>query len=151
MHEITQSISQIPTGFWHVLLGAIILSPTVQGLKRLLKIQAAHHAFLLLSIVAMLAAAANYILHTPTANPSIIALQGSVLAFTAQPVYFILIKGLWQNVIQENIVEARKFNDMVKSAAVPADGLPIEHEVPAAPVIAAPKIVPVIEAEPDFS
>jgi hypothetical protein len=125
MPDLIHYLDMVPVGFWQLLLAAAIVAPLTQGLKKWLDIQKSHHAFILLVIVSAVAAGVEYLKSTPSNNPSIIVAHTALTAFTAQPFYYIFIKGFWQGVVAPSLPAARSFNEMIKTSRVPSDGLEI--------------------------
>ena len=115
---------------WDAILASGILSPLLLIPKRVVKKYFIHQEQVMIIVVGLaglLVAAGNYLLHVPNQNPGIIAIQGAVLAFMTQPIYFIVVKPLCRKISAIIAVEIAKAaaKDEVHSAAVPPEGLPI--------------------------
>jgi hypothetical protein len=142
-HQILIHLNDIASNFpWQYLVAAGLISPIGVFIKKWAVIEAHKkytvlhipflHKFqfsgeqLMLSIVAgmsYVAAGLSYILHYPTHDPSLIAIQGTFLSFATQPVYYFLVKP-FLGYIQKEIEKDAQANLTIKSAAIPAGGLP---------------------------
>jgi xanthosine utilization system XapX-like protein len=132
------------------LLTSGILSGLLIGPQKAIKKWFEHNEQVMILTVAaagMLVAGAHYLINTPSANPSIIAVQGLVLAFMTQPFYFIVWKPLMRKIgvsfipwLREQIKEAESLNE-VKTAVEPAGGLP-------APALTEKPTVPITDFKP---
>lgn len=130
MGPIINQIMNLPPEVWQMLLVGVIASPAVQVVKHFLDWCGKWAEGLL----AFFALVGSLVVYTINSDPllsnqvaSIMAQMGLV-GITAKPVYYIFIKGLWQGVILENFGAARKLNAELKSAQVPAEGLPLEAQ-----------------------
>jgi len=96
----------------------------------------------LVGVGGVLIAAANYLLTTPTQNPSIIAMQGFVVAFGSQPFYFIIVKPLlrW---ITKQIAKGIALSNDVQSALLPV----AEIKEETTPVVEVAPVVPVADTD----
>lgn len=118
---------------WDAVLASGVLSGVLIGPQRAIKKWFEHNEQIMILTVAaagLLVAGTHYLMTTPSANPSIIAVQGLVLAFMTQPFYFIVWKPLMRKIgvsflpwLREQIKEAESLND-VTSAVEPVGGLP---------------------------
>jgi hypothetical protein len=124
LQKVLDILNNVPPGTYEALLASGIISPLLVGVKKWFSVQSERVMITLVVVLGMLAAAGNYLLHVPTQDPSIIALQGAVIAFMTQPVYFFFVKPLFGK-ISSTLEAAAKFNDEVKSAAEPAGGVPL--------------------------
>lgn len=111
----------------HVPWAAVIASPLVSGLivaiKKWFSVQSERVMISLVALVAMIVAGGNYLLHVPTHDPSIIAVQAAVLAFMTQPAYFFIVKPLAAS-IEQQLQKAAAFDAQVKSASQPVAPVP---------------------------
>jgi len=115
---------------WDAILASGILAPLLLIPKRIVKKNFIHNQqvmIIVVGIAGLLVAAGNYLMNTPTSNPSIIAIQGAAIAFMTQPIYFIVVKPLVRKISAIIAVEIAKASvaSEAQSAAVPAGGLPI--------------------------
>lgn len=124
---------------WNAILAAGILSPVMAGVSKLLRAKKGLTKFLIFATGASVVATANVLLNMPSADPTVIATQTAVLGFLAQPFYLAMVKPFMQWFAGE-LAKAAAYDNEIKSAAVPAEGLPI------AP---APLVTPPVEQ--DFS
>lgn len=132
LHYLNQAVSQfhnIPAGFWQALIASGVLSPLIKIWKhfRITKKEkeiAEWAMYGLTIVVAFAVAVFQYLLTTHPQNPQIIALHTAVLSFMLQPVYMFVVKPTWNYLSSKNAAAAA-FNSEVKSAAIPAEGLPI--------------------------
>lgn len=130
MDEIVKILNYLATNMpWEALVASGIISPLLVGIKKVLSVQSERVMISLVLIVSILAATGHYLLTVPTSNPSIIAMQGAVLAFMTQPVYFFLVKpaSKW---FSETLAAAAAFKADVKSAAEPQQGLTTQAPQP---------------------
>lgn len=114
-----------------------LLSTALLGPQKLVKKWFDHNEqvmILLVGVGGVLIAGANYLITTPSENPSIIALQGLALAFGSQPFYFIVVKpasraiGAW---VTARVAEAAELK-LARQAAVPAGSVlsaPVVNDV----------------------
>ena len=142
--RIAHLAGMVPNGTWQAIGSAFILSPTFTGIKKWLEIESTRryvvHLFwikklevrftgeqIMFTVVmasSWAVAAVHYLLTTPTVNPGIIALQGSVVAFTTQSIYFFFFKPIWMKLGTLLSIRAdQKAN--LQSAIIPASGLPL--------------------------
>lgn len=107
---------------WDAIVASGVLSPVILLLKKWLNIKDdKRREKVMISLVltlSMLTAAGNYLLHVPSQDPSIIALQGAALAFMTQPVYFFIVKPAIA-AFRREVEKAAQFNLDVRSAAEP--------------------------------
>ena len=103
---------------WEAVVAGGVLSPLAVGVNKLIKAQKPITKFTVVFMVAVLGCGINYILNTPVRDPSIIALQGAVVTFFAQPFYLLMVKPgfAWVGV---QLAKAQAFDAEVKSAATP--------------------------------
>jgi hypothetical protein len=128
-NDAVKAFHQVPPGFWQALLASGILSPLLKVWKhfRVTKKEKeiAEWAMYLITVgVAFSAALLQYLLTAHPGNPTIIALHTAILSFMLQPVYLLGVKPLW-SYFSKKSAAATAFNEEVKSAAIPATGLPI--------------------------
>lgn len=109
---------------WDLVIASGILSPVVLIVKKWLHLQSEKVMMTLVLVLSMLGSALTYILTSSSDVPSIIATQGLMVAAMSQPIYFLCLKPLsvW---FSGELAKARAFDAEVKSAAIPASGLPI--------------------------
>jgi hypothetical protein len=141
-HQLLSTANDFATQFpWQYLLMAGVISPIGVFIKKLADIQAKKkytvlhvpfvHTFkftgeqLMFSMVAgmsYLAAGLSYALHYPTHDPTLIAIQGTILGFATQPVYYFMVKP-FLGYVQSELAKDAQENLTIKSAAVPVGGL----------------------------
>lgn len=98
-----------------------VLSPILLGFKKVFGVNSEKVMITMVGIAGILVATGNYLLHVPTSDPTVIAMQGAVLAFMTQPFYFLLVKpaskriGVWA---AAQLAKAQVYQDDVKSAAI---------------------------------
>lgn len=130
MHDILNTLKDLYHSLspqdWQLILAAVLAAPVTQGLKRLLSIDKSHWKFVALSVVSLVASAVVYLLNAPTNNPSIVAAHAALVAFMAQPVYYIFIKGFYQGVLADSFGQAAQLQKTLKSSIIPAGGVPLE-------------------------
>jgi hypothetical protein len=76
----------------------------------------------LVGLAGLTASAIHYLVSTPTANPSLVALQGLAVSFGTQPFYFLIVKPL-SAYIAEQVTKAAAVDNDITSAKVPEGGL----------------------------
>lgn len=140
LNQVLYYANQIAKNFpWEVIAASGVISPLLVGIKKWFSVQSEKVMITLVVVLSTVTVAGNYLLHVPTADPRILAVQAAVLAFATQPVYFFIVKPAIYS-FRSYIEKAAKFNAEVKSAAVPAAGLPTPTApttTPAAPVATA--------------
>lgn len=109
---------------WDAVIASGILSPLLLGVKKWFSVQSEKVMIVLVLISGVLVASGNYLLNVPTSDPSIIAVQGAVLAFMTQPIYFFVVKPFFRW-FGETLAAAAAFKADAQSATVPSEGLPI--------------------------
>lgn len=112
---------------WELVIASGVLSPVVLLVKKWLHLQSEKVMMTLVLVLSMLGSAVTYILSATSNDPTIIAVQGFIVAAMSQPVYYLIVKpfSLW---FSGELAKARAFDAEVKSAAIPATGLPISSE-----------------------
>jgi hypothetical protein len=116
LHHINVALNNIP---WGAVAASGVLSPVLLAVKKWFSVQSEKVMITLVAASGMLVAGANYLLHVPTHEPTIIALQGAAIAFGTQPFYFFIVKPL-AAAVADQLAKAAAFDAQVKSAAVPA-------------------------------
>lgn len=109
---------------WDLVLASGILSPLLLGVKKWFSVQSEKVMMSLVLVFGVVGAAVTYLMGTPTTDPSIIAAHGLMIAAMSQPVFFILVKPVsrW---LSTELAKAAAFDAEVRSAAIPAEGLPV--------------------------
>ena len=110
-------ITNIPVeGLIAAFTGSAVLTP----ITRKLKAKSDLFKMTLVWLTFAIGAGIYYLVHTPIQNPTIIAIQASVLYVTAQPIYMRLFKPLavW---FGEQLSKAAAFDEQVKAAKAPAN------------------------------
>lgn len=123
---------------WDAVAASGVLSPLLVGVKRWFSVQSERIMISLVILFAMLAAAGNYLLNVPSQDPGVIAVQGAVLAFMTQPVYFFVVKPAYKW-FSGQLAKAAAFDEQVKAntepvpvpSAAAASLAPVEPAVPA--------------------
>lgn len=97
MHDILTQLLNVSNYLanhipWAAVGASGVLSPLVLAIKKWFSVQSERIMITIVALVATITAGANYLIHVPTHDPSIIALQATVLAFLTQPVYFFVVK-----------------------------------------------------------
>jgi len=77
---------------WSAVAASGVLSPLLVAVKKWFSVQSERVMITLVALSSGLVVAGNYLLHVPTHDPSIIAVQTAVVAFMTQPVYFFMVK-----------------------------------------------------------
>ncbi len=127
MEQVISILNTIATNIpWDLVIASGILSPLLVIIKKWMHIQSEKVMMSLVLLFGVLGAAATYLLTVETADPSIIAVQGLMIAAMSQPIFFILVKpaATWLSV---EFAKARAWDAEVKSAAVPSGGLPTQQ------------------------
>jgi hypothetical protein len=124
LNETVIVFAQVPSGFWQVLLASGVLSPFLKAVQHWWDIQSEKLMIGLVILFAFVAAGLHYLLTTPSGNPSIIAVQTALIGFTMQPIYFLAVKPLYRY-LTDRFGAAKDILDELKTASVPAAGLPI--------------------------
>ena len=109
---------------WDLVVASGILSPLALGFKKWRDVQSEKVMMTIVLVLGVAGAAATYLLNTPTTDPSIIAVRGLMIAAMSQPWYFLVYKPAvkW---LSAELAKARAFDAEVRSAAIPAEGLPV--------------------------
>lgn len=112
---------------WELVIASGVLSPVLLGVKKWKHIKSEKIMSTLVIVFGLLGAAATYILSSTSDTPAIIATQGLLIAAMSQPWYFTLWKPIskW---LSAELAKARAFDAEVKSAAIPATGLPVSNQ-----------------------
>lgn len=137
-HQVLDMLNYLATHVpWDAVLASGVLSGLLVGPKKLVEKWFKHNEQIMILVVGaagLLVAGVNYLIHTPTQNPTIIAAQGLILAFMTQPFYFIVIKpvsrrlGVW---FSAQLANASLLND-ARSVLQPAAPAPVAKADPAA-------------------
>ena len=121
------ALNGVPQEVWSVVIetivAALVASPAVVAIKKWFHL---HSDKVLLGVTiaaSMFTAAGAYLVNDPTFSAWLLPVHGWLIFATTQPVYRFLVKPLMAK-IQAKIAEAIAFNAEIKSAAVPATGLP---------------------------
>lgn len=118
--EISTILTYLSTSIpWEAVAASGVLSPVLLAIKKWFSVQSEKVMITLVLLAGMLTAAGHYLLNVPTNDPSIIAVQGAVLAFMTQPFYFFIVKPI-ANTVSEQIAKAQAFDRQIKSAIEPA-------------------------------
>lgn len=90
---ILQHLNSFATEFpWEVILASGILSPVMVPIIKLFKVQKDTVKIGLVYVGGVIFAAVHYFITTPSSDPTVIYMQGAILAFTAQPFYHLMVK-----------------------------------------------------------
>lgn len=125
VHSILNVLNWIALNVpWDLVIASGLLSPVALGFKKWRDIQSEKFMMTLVLILGVAGAAATYLMETPTTDPSIIAARGLMIAAMSQPWYFVIYKPAvkW---LSAELAKARAFDAEVRSAAIPAEGLPV--------------------------
>lgn len=127
LNNILNVLNSVPAEVWTVVaetvIAALIASPLVVGLKKWFNVHSDKVALILAIGASMFTGVAAYAVNDPVFSAWLIPVHGWLIFATTQPVYRFLMKPIIRK-IQAIIAEAVAFNAEVKSAAVPAGGLP---------------------------
>lgn len=109
---------------WELVIASGILSPVALAFKKWLHIQNEKVMMTMVLVFGLIGAAITYITTVPTDDPTIIAARGLMIAAMSQPVYYLVVKPIatW---LSAELAKAAAFDAEVKSAAIPAEGLPL--------------------------
>jgi len=119
LHSIGNSLNYLAVHVpWSAVAASGLLSPILLGIKKWFSVQSEKVMISLVAVSGMLVAGANYLLHVPTHDPTIIAAQGAAIAFMTQPFYFFVVKPL-AAAVGEQLAKAAAFDAQVKSAGQP--------------------------------
>jgi hypothetical protein len=116
LHTVNAVLANVP---WSAVAASGLLSPVLLAIKKWFSVQSERVMISLVALSGMLVAGGSYLLHVPTHDPTIIALQGAAIAFGTQPFYFFIVKPIAASV-EEQLAKAAAFERNVKSAAEPA-------------------------------
>lgn len=120
LHSIGSGLNYLAVHVpWSAVAASGALSPILLAIKKWFSVQSEKVMISLVALSGMLVAGANYLLHVPTHDPTVIALQGAAIAFLTQPFYFFIVKPIAASV-EEQLAKAAAFDRQVKSAAEPA-------------------------------
>jgi hypothetical protein len=127
LKTILDALNSVSPDVWTIIIetvvGALVASPLVVGLKKWLSINSDKVMLITTIAASMVAAGGVYIVNDPVFSAWLIPIQGWLIFATTQPVYRFLVKPIIRK-IQTVIADAIAFNAEVKSAAVPPSGLP---------------------------
>lgn len=124
MHTVLYILNTIASHVpWTAIVASGFISPLLVGIKKWFSVKSEKVMISLVTIISGVVAALNYLIHIPTHDPTIIAVQAAVVAFMTQPIYFFVVKPAlgW---LGDTIAAAAAFRKEVQSAAVPTSGLP---------------------------
>lgn len=124
LHTINSILNWTATNVpWDLVIASGLLSPVLLVIKKKLDVQSEKVMMTLVLVLSTLGSAAQYLLTTTAGSPEIIAAHGLMVAALSQPWYFALYKPAmaW---FSNELAKARAFDAEVKSAAIPATGLP---------------------------
>lgn len=127
MTQVIATLNAIATHIpWDLVIASGILSPLLLSIKHWLSIQNEKVIMTLVLILGGIGSAATYLLTTPTTDPSVIAIHALMISAMSQPIYFLAIKpaAKW---LGGELAKAAAFDAEVKSAAIPATGLPVTN------------------------
>jgi hypothetical protein len=114
---------------WDLVAASGVLSPVLLAVKQPLKKRIESDKTMekvmmsLVIIFGIVVATLQYLVNVPTTDPSIIAVHGLLISAMSQPFYMILVKPFYRWLSGE-LAKAKAFDAEVKSAAIPATGLP---------------------------
>jgi hypothetical protein len=121
------SLNGVDPAVWglvvETVVGALFASPVVLGIKKWLHLNSDKVILSVAILTSLFTAAGAYVINDPLFSAWLVPVHGWLIFATTQPVYRFLLKPLIGK-IQAKIAEAITFNAEVKSAAVPASGLP---------------------------
>lgn len=140
LHTLNQLLNDLAVGIthvsamipWDLVAASGILSPLTLAIKQPLKKRIEEDKTMekvMMTVILVLstaAAAASYLLTVTTSDPSIIAVRGLMIAAMSQPWYYLCFKPAYRWFSGE-LAKARAFDAEVKSAAIPASGLPTQN------------------------
>lgn len=109
---------------WDVIIAAGILSPIGLYIKKKRNIESDKVMLFIIILLSTIAAVGSYLLTVTTADPSIIAAKSALIYFTSQPIYILCLRPAY-GWLSAELAKARAFDAEVKSAAIPAEGLPV--------------------------
>lgn len=112
---------------WDLVLASGVLSPVLLAIKKWRHIQSEKVMMSLVLVVSIAGATASYILSSTSDLPTVIAIQGLMVAAMSQPWYYIIYKPATKWLSAE-LAKAKAFDAEVKSAAIPAAGLPTPQQ-----------------------
>jgi hypothetical protein len=132
--QILDTLNQVPADVWgyviQIIVSAVIVSPVALALKKWWKINGEIVMMGIVILGSVLSAVLIYLQSDPRFAPWIVAVQGGLTFATTQPVYYLAVKPLYRQLsawFTSQVAEAVELNE-VKSAAVPATGLPIGEQ-----------------------
>lgn len=121
--QIITYLHHIPVGTWQALGVVAVQSPALKAVKHWLDIQSEKVMIGLVLLVSFIAATGGYLLSTPSASPTIIALHTAVLGGLSTPFYVYIVKPLWSVFVSDPRIS--QIESEVRSAAEPAGGVPL--------------------------
>lgn len=127
-NEILTALNGVDPAVWglviETIVAALFASPVVLAIKKWLHLHSDKVMISVAILTSLFTAAGAYVVNDPTFSAWLVPVHGWLIFATTQPVYRFLVKPLIAKV-QAKIAEAIAFNNEVKSAAVPATGLPV--------------------------
>ena len=131
LQPIADALNQVPPAFWplavQTVISAVIVSPLALTIKKWWKIEGEKVMMFIVILGSIVTAVIAYLQDDPKYGPWLVAVQGGLTFATTQPVYYLFVKPLYSGLASwfaSQVAQAAQLND-VKSAAVPASGLPI--------------------------
>lgn len=124
MEQVLSTLNTIAAAIpWDLVAASGILSPVVLLIKKWLHLQSEKVMMTLVLVFGMVGAAATYFIGAKFSDPSMIAVQGLMVAAMSQPFYYLVVKpfSTW---FGGELAKARAYDAEVKSAGIPAEGLP---------------------------
>lgn len=144
--QLLSIYNSIPTSFWELAGTALATSPLLSAIKHFFQIESTKRytlvklpfvknitvsgeqiMVLLLVAISGIASGVAYVMGTSSSNPDIIALHGALIAFSTQPIYFFIVKPVYKSILGS--IQAGTNADTLKSAVVPAGGVPLQENV----------------------
>lgn len=139
MHSFTQVANNLAIHwstiltFLQIVFVSTGLSALFVGPQKAIKKWFEHNEVIIIGLIGVTSTALmfvwNYLVHSYPTNPHLTAVQGFALAFSTQPVYFIIVKPLSQK-IGVWFAERVKKAESIQSAAIPPEGLPLATPPP---------------------
>ena len=125
LHTILNVLNWTATNVpWDLVIASGILSPLALAIKKWFSVQSEKVMMTLVIVLGVVGSAITYLMSTPTSDPSIIAAHGLIVAALSQPFYYLCVKPATKWLSAE-LAKAAAFEAEVKSATIPAEGLPI--------------------------
>lgn len=121
MLELLNHLAQVFP--WDAAVYGPVIVPVLALIKKVADIKDGEVMVWLLIAASLVSGFVDYIMQTQPSDPRVIAFNAAIAGITSQPVYKLVLKPAMK-FFSNQVEKAAQFNLEVKSAAMPAGGLP---------------------------